>query len=63
MGSCKSFLCDQEVRRIWSSYICSYFVHGAAHIPGILNIEADQESRQLELRTEWKLHEPIFGYI
>ena len=33
------------------------------HILGILNVEADQESRKLELRTEWKLHDSIFGYI
>ena len=51
MGSCKPILCDQEVRRICSSYSCSYSVHGEAHVPGILNVEADQESRQLELRT------------
>ena len=63
MGSFKSSLCDQEVGRMWSSYSCSYSVHGEAHIPGILNVEADQESRQLELRTEWKLNESIFGYI
>ena len=31
----------------------------ATHIPGILNAEADQESRNSELRTEWKLHEII----
>ena len=33
------------------------------HILGIRNVEADQESRKLELRTEWKLHDSIFGYI
>ena len=56
MGSCRSLLCDQEVRRIWS-------FNTAAHIPSILNLEADQESRKLELRIEWKLDEFIFGYI
>ena len=35
----------------------------AAHTPGILNVEEDQESSKSELRTEWKLHESIFGYI
>ena len=35
----------------------------AAHIPGILNLEADQESRKSEIKPEWKLHESIFGYI
>ena len=61
MGSCKLLLCDQEVRRIWSWAIESWAI--AAHIPGILNVEADQESRKSELRTEWKLHESIFGYV
>lgn len=34
-----------------------------AHIPGILNVEADQASRKSELRIKWKLHESIFCYI
>ena len=63
MGSCKSLLCDQEVRRIWSWAIERDIFITAAHIPGILNVEADQESRKPELRTEWKLHESIFNYI
>ena len=63
MGSCKSLSCDQEVRRIWSWGIERYIFITAAHIPGILNLEADQESRKSELRTEWKLHESVFGYI
>ena len=63
MGSCKLLLCNQELREIWSWAIeRDNFIIGA-HIPGILNIEADQESRKSELRTEWKLHESIFGYI
>ena len=63
MGSCKSLLCDQEVRRIWSWASERDIFIIAAHIPEILNVEADQESRKSELRTEWKLHESIFGYI
>ena len=35
----------------------------AAHIPVILNVEADQESRKSVLRTEWKLHKSIFSYF
>ena len=27
------------------------------------NVEADQESRKSEIKTEWKLHKFIFGYI
>ena len=63
MGSCKSLLCDQELRRIWSWAIERDIFITAAHIPGIFNVEADQESRKSELSTEWKLHESIFGYI
>ena len=39
MGSCKSLLCNQEVKKIWD-----------------WAIEADQESKKSELRTERKLH-------
>ena len=58
MGSWKSLLCDHEVRRIWSWTIERDIFITAAHILGILNVEADQESRKSELRTEWK-----FDYI
>ena len=54
VGNCKSFLCDQEVRKIWSWTIERDIFIVAAHIPGILNVEADQESRKSKLRTEWK---------
>ena len=63
MGSCKSLLCDQEVRRIWSWTIERDIFITAAHIPAILNVEADQESRKSDLRTAWTLHESIFDYI
>ena len=56
-------LCDQEVRRIWSWTNEREIFITAAHIPGILRVGADQESRKSELRTEWKLQESIFGYI
>ena len=39
MNSCKSLLCDQEVRRIWSWAI-------ERDIPGIFNVEADQQLRK-----------------
>ena len=64
MDSGKSLLCDQEMRRIWSWATERDIFITAADILGILNVEvADQESRKSELRTEWKLHESIFGYI
>ena len=63
LDSCKSMLCDQEVRRIWSCANEKDIFITAAHIPGNLSEEADQEQRKSELRTKWKLHEFIFGYI
>ena len=59
MCSCKPLLCDQEVMRTLSCAIEINIFIAATHIPGILNAEADQESRNSELRTEWKLHEII----
>ena len=49
MGSCKSLLCHQEVRTIWRWVIERDVFITAAHITGILNVEADQESRKSEL--------------
>ena len=46
MGSCKSLLSDQGVRRMWSWAIKRNIFITAAHIPGILNVEAGQESRK-----------------
>ena len=63
MGSCKSLLCDLEVRKIWEWATMRNNFATAAHIPGILNVEADAESRNSETRTEWKLNEALFRSI
>ena len=47
--------------RSWA--IETYIFITAAHIPDILNAEADQESRKAELKTKWKQHESLFGFI
>ena len=52
MGSCKSLLCDQEVRRIWSWTIEKDIFITATHISGILNVQEHQESRKSELKKE-----------
>ena len=56
MGSCKSS-CDSEVRKIrgWSVTRNNFMT--AAHIPGVMNVEADAESRSSETKTEWKMNE------
>ena len=51
------------MRKIWSRTIERDIFITAAHIPGILNAEVDQQSRKSELKIEWKLHESIFSYI
>ena len=61
MSSCRSLLCDQEVTKIWSWATEKDIVITASHISGILNVEADQESKKSELSTEWKLHESVYG--
>ena len=63
MSSCRSLLCDQELTKIWSWAIEKDVVITAAHISGILNVEADQESKKSKLSTEWKLHESVYAYI
>ena len=52
MGSCKSVSCDTEVRKIWDWAIERNNFLTATRIPGILNVEADAESRGAERRTE-----------
>ena len=60
MESCRSTgcneitksVCDWDIkRRLWLS---------SAHISGRLNMEADEEFRKTELKTEWKLNRTIF---
>lgn len=50
-------------RVIWAWAIDSDTFLTTAQIPGILNIEKDKESRNSELRTEWKLQVSIFKNI
>ena len=54
---------DLEVRKIWEWATMRNNFITAAHIPGILNVEADAESRNSETRTEWKLNEALFRSI
>ena len=60
MGSCRSIDCDKITKSIWDWSIKRRLWLSGAHIPGGLNIEADEKSRKTELRTEWKLNRTIF---
>ena len=51
------------MRRTWVWAIERDIFITAAHIPGILNVDADQKSRESALRTKCKIHESIFGHI
>lgn len=51
------------MRRTWIWAIERDIFITAAHIPGILNVDADQKSRESALRTKCKIHESIFGHI
>jgi len=63
MGSCKSINCNQVTLDIWNWAISQNNWLIASHIPGILNEEADFESRKEEIRLEWKLNERIVNNI
>ena len=63
MGSCKSLLSNQEKRRIWSWATQRCIFITVAHIPGILNVEAEKQPRKSDQRTKWQLHASIIGYI
>ena len=60
MGSCRSVDCD-KITKFWDWAIKRRLWLSSAHIPVRLNIEADEESRKTELRTEWKLNRRIYS--
>ena len=60
MGSIKSTSIDITVRAVWEWAINSKNWLTATHIPGVLNVEADKESRDCEMRSEWMLNVSIF---
>ena len=63
MGISKSYLVDSYTRRIWDWITQKNNWLIAAHNPGVLNVDADEESRANESKTEWKLDTGTFNYI
>lgn len=63
MGSCRSLICNKVTLEIWDWAISQKNWLMASHIPGVLNEEADYESRKNETRLEWKLNEKILQDI
>ncbi|XP_057291878.1 uncharacterized protein LOC130614434 [Hydractinia symbiolongicarpus] len=63
MGSKRSIPMDKTVQEIWHWAIQNNNWLTATHIPGILNVEADRESRKCETRIEWMLNKEVFNYV
>ena len=63
MGSCRSTDYDKITKSIWACAIKRRLWLSNAHIPGRLNIVADEESIKTELRNAWKLNRTIFHNI
>ena len=63
MGSSKSQSLHQVVKDTWEWALTRGLWLTATRIPGILNVEADEESRRCDTRTEWKLNESDFLLI
>ena len=51
---------DDEIHENWAWAIERKNWITATYVPGILNVEADIESRETETRTEWMLNKEIF---
>ena len=63
MGGTKSPSCNKLVRDIWTWCMQNEVWLSASHLPGVLNVETDQQSRQFNERTEWHLREDVFQQI
>ena len=63
MGSSKSASLDSTILDIWSRALERNNWLSCSQIPGILNEEADEESRKQGLRTEWMLNIDTFFCI
>ena len=57
MGGTKSPSCNKLVQGIWTWCMQNKVWLTASHLPGALNVEAGQQSRQFNERTEWHLRE------
>lgn len=60
MGSSHSETCNSIAYDIWEFAISKNIWISASHIPGKLNVEADEESRKHETQTEWQLCRQAF---
>ena len=57
----KSSPCNNLPKSVWMCCLENDIWLIACHLPGVLNVEADQGFRQFYGRTEWQLHLGIFS--
>lgn len=57
----KSSPCNNLPKSVWMCCLENDIRLIACHLPGVLNVEADQGFRQFYGRTEWQLHLGIFS--
>lgn len=63
MGGTKSISCNDVTSQIWAWAENRNIWLTASYIPGVLNLEADFESRNFSDNTEWGLNPKIFEKI
>ena len=56
MGTCHSDSCNSTGKDIWEWCIARCIWVSAAHIPGNRNVQADLESRKINIGAEWMLN-------
>ena len=63
MGGSHSLPCNDIARQIWEWCIPRHIWLSISHIPGEINVIADQASRVFDDSTEWKLDLDVFNRI
>ena len=63
MGGTQSLMCNSITKDIWTWCYARDIWISAAHIPGVLNVEADSASRQFNDALEWMLKPSIFKFV
>jgi hypothetical protein len=63
MGGTRSLILASLAKDLWEWCLERQIVLEAQHIPGILNIEADRESRVFVDNNDWKLAPHVFDNL
>ena len=62
-GGCRSVRCNAIAQDIWAFCRLRSIWLTAAHLPGHLNVLADERSRLFDEKTEWKLNPCVFKHV